>query len=290
MATPRHPADVTLVAACDKEWPMEPARAAAFFDLDRTLISGASPFVFGVAAWRNKMIPTGDLVRDGLNALVFKLVGASDEKSAAVRDRILGAVEGARQADLMALNEEIGPRLLRRVRPESQNLVEMHAQAGRHTYIVSASPIELVEPLAHALGMTGAVATRSEVVDGVYTGRLEGPFVYGDGKQEALEKLAAEKGYDLRLSYSYSDSLSDLPMLELVGHPVAVNPDRALESIAHQRGWPIVIFSRQVKQVVRTTTAVTGAVAAASATYALGRRHGRIQSEAARGRRSPRWR
>lgn len=269
---------------------MAEPRAAAFFDLDRTLISGASPFYFGIAAWRNKMIPTNELLHDALNAIAFRLLGASDEKSEAVRDRILHAVEGAQQSDLLSLNEEIVPKLLTKVRPESRGLVDMHHEAGRDTYIVSASPIELVDPLARALGMTGGIATRSEVVDGRYTGQLVGPFVYGEGKTEAVAKLSAEQGYDLRLSYAYSDSISDLPMLELVGHPVAVNPDSALTSVAHQRGWPTVIFSRETKRVIRSTTAVTGAVGLAAGTYLLGRRHGRIQTEAARGRRRVPWR
>jgi HAD superfamily hydrolase (TIGR01490 family) len=260
------------------------ANAAAFFDLDRTLISGSSAFSFGIAAWRNDLIPTGELVSDAVNALTFKLVGATDERSEAVRDRILHAVEGAEQEQLLALNEEIIPRILERVRPESRGLIEMHHEAGRETWIVSASPIELVDPLAKALGMTGGIATTSEVVDGRYTGRLLGPFVYGEGKAEAIRTLAEERGYDLRLSYSYSDSASDLPMMELVGHPVAVNPDRPLESVAHQRGWPMVIFSRRTKKVVKSTTASAGAVALATTTYLLGRRHGRIVAEADRGR------
>jgi HAD superfamily hydrolase (TIGR01490 family) len=263
----------------------DPARAAAFFDLDRTLISGSSVFFFGLIAWRNKMIPTGELTRDALNALAFRLSGATDEKSEAVRDRILHAVEGGRQSDLVSLNEEIIPRVLEKVRPEAKGLLEMHHEAGRDCYIVSASPQELVEPLAQSLGMEGGIGTRSTVVDGVYTGELDGPFVYGEGKAEAIGKIAAERGYDLRLSYAYSDSASDLPMLEMVGHPVAVNPDAPLENVAHQRGWPIVIFSRRTKQAVKTTTAAVGAAGLAGATYALGRRHGRIAAEAARGRR-----
>lgn len=264
--------------------------AAAFFDLDRTLISGASAFHFGIAAWRNKMIPTRELVQDGINALMFRLSGASDEKSEAVRDRILHAVQGAHQADLISLNEQIIPRVLEKVRPESKGLLDMHHEADRDTYIVSASPQELVEPLARSLGMTGGIGTQSEVVDGVYTGRLDGPFVYGEGKAEAIAKIAAEKGYDLRLCYGYSDSASDLPMLEMLGHPVAVNPDAPLQTVARQRGWPIVIFSRRTKAVVRTTTALTSAAGLAGATYLLGRRHGRIQVEAARGRRQFPWR
>lgn len=269
---------------------MPDARAAAFFDLDRTLISGSSAFYFGVAAWRNDMVGMSDLLRDGLKAMSFKLFGSTDESSEAVRDRILQAVEGARQSELLAMNEGIIPRILEKVRPESRGLIDMHHEAGRDCWIVSASPIEMVDPLARSLGMEGGIATTSEVVDGRYTGRLDGPFVYGEGKAEAIAKLAAERGYDLRLSYSYSDSASDLPMMEMVGHPVAVNPDRPLETVAHQRGWPIVIFSRRTKQVVKTTTASGGAVALATATYALGRRHGRISSEAARARRLLPWR
>ena len=269
---------------------MANATAAAFFDLDRTLISGSSTFHFGVAAWRNKLIPTADLLNDAARAVSFKLFGATDESSASVRDRILHAVEGQQQADLIALNEEIVPRILEKVRPESRSLIDMHHEAGRDCWIVSASPVEMVAPLAKALGMEGAIATTSEVHDGRYTGRLEGPFVYGEGKAEAIEKLAAERGYDLRLSFSYSDSASDLPMMEMVGHPVAVNADKPLETVAHQRGWPMVEFSRKTKQVVKTTTAIGGGVLLASTTYALGRRHGRIHAEALRGRRLLPWR
>ena len=269
---------------------MADASAAAFFDLDRTLISGSSAFSFAVAAWRNKLVPTSDLLRDGVKAASFKLFGATDEASASVRDRILQAVEGLDQDELIGLNEQILPRIIERVRPESHGLVVMHHEAGRDCWIVSASPVEMVDPLAKALGMEGGIGTRSQVVDGRYTGQLDGPFVYGEGKAVAIEKLAADKGYDLRLSYAYSDSASDLPMMEMVGHPVAVNPDRPLETIVHQRGWPMVVFARRTKQVVKTTTAVGGAVALASTTYAFGRRHGRLAAEAARGRRRLPWR
>lgn len=265
---------------------MAEASAAAFFDLDRTLISGSSAFTFGIAAWRNKMMSTRDLLTDGAQALSFRLYGATDERSEAIRDRILHAVEGQAQSDLLGLNEEIIPRILERVRPESRNLIDMHHEAGRDCWIVSASPVEMVAPLASALGMEGAIATQSQVEDGIYTGKLDGPFVYGEGKAEAIRNLAAERGYDLRLSFSYSDSVSDLPMLDMVGHPVAVNPDKPLETVARQRGWPTVGFSQRTKQVVKTTTAVGGAVGLASAAYVTGRRHGRI---AARSRRLLPW-
>jgi len=152
--------------------------SAAFFDLDRTLISGSSAFVLGVAAWRGKLVPTHQFVRDAFSALTFVIAGADDDTSHGVRDRILGAVKGVRLDDLVALNADIVPKLLDRVRPESQRLIEQHREAHRATYIVSASPVELVEPLARALGMTAGIGTRSEIVDGTYTGELTGPFCY----------------------------------------------------------------------------------------------------------------
>jgi len=265
-------------------------RAAAFFDLDRTLISGASPATFAVAAWRGGMLDGGLLARDALGAVMFRLFGASDETSNASRDRILEIVRGTRRDELVALNEVVIPTLLDKIRPESHGLIEMHHEAGRDTYIVSASPQELVGALASALGMTGGIGTRAAVDDaGHYTGLLDGPFVYGEGKVEAIADLASDRGYDLRLSYGYSDSASDLPMLDLVGHPVAVNPDSALESVAQQRGWPIVIFSRRTKRVIKTTTAISGAIGLASTTYAVGRRHGRTLEAAELSRARPGW-
>ncbi len=249
--------------------------AAAFFDLDRTLISGSSVFAFGMAAWRHGMVTTRELLDDATNAVLFRLGGSTDEKADAVRDRILEAIQGRPVAEVEELGDEVIAQLLEAVRRESQALIDLHHDAGRDTYIVSASPIEIVREFANAVGLTGGIGTVSEVVDGVYTGRLSEPFCYGKGKATAIEKLASERGYDLRLCYAYSDSISDLPMLELVGHPIAVNPDRALESLAYHRGWPIIEFSRTAKRVIGTTTAVVGAAGVATATYFLGRSQGR---------------
>jgi HAD superfamily hydrolase (TIGR01490 family) len=190
-----------------------------------------------------------------------------------VRDRILGAVKGIRVEDLVALNAEIVPKLLAKVRPEAQALLDRHRHAGRATYIVSASPVELVEPLAKALGMTAGIGTVSEIADGVYTGELAGPFCYGPGKVEAIKDLANWENFDLGQCYAYSDSASDLPMLEAVGHPVAVNPDAKLERIARHNGWPIVVFSKRTKAVVRRTTKTLGTVGVAAAGFAAGTRY-----------------
>jgi len=254
-------------------------RAAAFFDLDRTLIAGSSAFVFGAAAWRAGMMPTSELLSDARKAIAFRLSGASDDKANAVRDRILIAIKGRHVDELTALAADVIPRLLDDVRKESQGFIDLHTEAGRDTYLVTASPIEIVKNLSTELGMTGAIATVAETVDGRYTGGLAEPFCYGAAKADAIRRVAHKHGYDPALCYAYSDSVSDLPMLEVVGHPVAVNPDKGLESVARARGWPIVEFSRTTRRVVRTTTATVGAAGLAAATYALGRRHGRIRNQ-----------
>jgi len=256
----------------DVSWYRTGSQQAAFFDLDRTLISGSSAFVYGVAAWRNDMVPTLRFARDAAGAIAFKLRGdgGDEETVAKVRERILRAVTGVQQQDMAALNETIVPKLLGKVRPEAKKLLESHHHRGHHTYIVSAAPVEIVEPLAQALGMSAGLGTRALVRDGVYTGELSGPFCYGPGKVEAIEEVAVEEGFDLSRCYAYSDSASDLPMLEAVGHPVAVNPDARLGSAAAERGWPVVIFRRRTKQVVRRSTAGVGAAALAGAGFAAG--------------------
>jgi HAD superfamily hydrolase (TIGR01490 family) len=249
--------------------------SAAFFDLDRTLISGSSLYAFGRLAWRKGMVSTGELLSDVKSAIAFRMSGSTDDSAARVRDRVLEAITGVTVEDLTALGDEVILRLIDDVRREAQGFLELHREAGRDTYMVTASPIEIVQRLADEMEMSGAIATVAEVADGVYTGRLSEPFCYGPGKAQAIAKLAAEKDYDLALSYSYSDSVSDLPMLELVGHPVAVNPDRELERIARARGWPIVEFSRTAKRVIRTSSAAVGAAGLALGTYFLGRHQGK---------------
>ena len=256
--------------------------SAAFFDLDRTLISGSSAFTLAIQARKAGMIPNLEFVRDAAGAATFKLMGAGDDTTNEVRKRVLKAVSGMYQSDLQALNAEILPRLLARLRPEARRLLDQHRRAGRDTYIVSAAPQEIVEPLARSLGMTSGIGTRSHVVDGMYTGELDGPFCYGEGKVEAITEMANWNGYELDQCYAYSDSASDLPMLEAVGHPVAVNPDGKLERHARRNGWPIVIFSQLTKSVIRRTAATVATVAIAGTSFVAGTRVGMARS---RGRR-----
>lgn len=265
----------------DHSPPPSVPHAAAFFDLDRTLISGSSTFTFGIAAWRASVLGSRQLAGDTVRALSFRLFGASDERSASTRDRLLDAIRDTAESDLSALNEVILPRLVEQVRPEARELIAWHRSAGREQWIVSASAQGIVDPLAHTIGMTGGIGTRVAVRDGRYTGELEGPFVYGEGKVAAMRTIAAERGYDLTRCYAYSDSISDRPMLELVGHPVAVNPDRGLEALARARGWPIVIFARRTKRILTASTLAGGVLSLAVGAYGYGLRRGRSLAEAA---------
>jgi HAD superfamily hydrolase (TIGR01490 family) len=255
--------------------------SAAFFDLDRTLISGSSAFTLAVAARSAMLISTPAFIRSGVGAVSFKMLGADDDTTDAVRDRILEFVSGQRQDDLVALNERVLPSLLGRIRPEARRLLDLHKHAGRATYIVSAAPQEIVAPLAQSLGMAGGIGTRSEVVDGVYTGRLDGPFCYGPGKVEAMMELARWDGLDLAQCYAYSDSASDLPMLDAVGHPVAVNPDKRLERHARRHGWPIVHFRQRTKLVVRRSMAGAATTAIAGTSFVIGAKFGARGSQGA---------
>ena len=219
-------------------------RAAAFFDLDRTLIRGSANFPLAVAAFRAGYVPPRQLLHDAANAVAFVVGGASDERSAALRERILRAVAGHPAADVVALGEAFLPKLAAGVLPEARLLLDQHARAGEDRIVVSASPIEIVGRLAERLGLEGAVATRSQIVDGCYTGRLDGAFCYGAGKVTEVQRLAAERRYDLGRCTAYSDSVSDLPFLEAVGTAVAVNPDRELRAVARARGWRVVEVAR----------------------------------------------
>ncbi|HEX6947244.1 MAG TPA: HAD family phosphatase [Acidimicrobiia bacterium] len=252
-------------------------KAAAFFDLDRTLISGVSVLPLGVAAWRQGFVTNREIAGWAWEAILFKLFGDKGDAATAdnTRKDLLTRIAGASVESLKSLEAEVTPSLIARVRPESRDLIEMHHSHDRDTWIVSASPQPLVEPLAASLGMTGAIGTKGEIVDGHYTGNLDGPFVYGPGKAEAVEKLAHDRGYDLALCYAYSDSVSDLPMLELVGHPVAVNPDAELAAIARQRGWPIVIFARKTKRALAVAGMTVSLIGSGLVGYAIGRRRAR---------------
>jgi HAD superfamily hydrolase (TIGR01490 family) len=240
----------------------EPGEApgAAFFDLDRTLMAGSSAFQFGKAAYRAGLLSRRQLARDAWANVKFRLQGSTDAGTDALRERILKGIEGVRVRDLERLGASVLAGILPRVYPQMLEVAYAHQDDGRRIYICTAASQEIADLLAHVLIFDGGVGTRSEIRDGVYTGRGVGPFTYREGKAQAIRELAEREGIDLAASYAYSDSASDLPMLRAVGHPVVVNPDAELADIARDEGWDVMRFER----LGRRLTAVAAAIVAAA--------------------------
>jgi HAD superfamily hydrolase (TIGR01490 family) len=259
-----------------------PRGSAAFFDLDRTLMEGSSAFQFGRAAYRAGLLSRRQLIADGWANLMFRLRGATDEATHELRDRISESLEGTRVRDLERLGVDVLAGVLPRIYPQVLELAYEHQDEGRRVYIVTAASQDLAEMLARVLAFDGAIGSQfSEVVDGVYTGRPAGLFVYGSEKARAIEELAERDGLDLARSYAYSDSASDLPMLRLVGHPVAVNPDNALAKAAREERWEVLRFERlgrRLKAAVGLVGAAVAGGAGSAAVAAHARRNRRAEA------------
>jgi HAD superfamily hydrolase (TIGR01490 family) len=218
---------------------------AAFFDLDRTLMEGSSAFQFARAAYKSGVIKRSELARDAWENLRFRLHGSTDASTEVVRERIGHVLRDVRVRDMQRLAPDVLAGVLPRLYPQVLEVAYRHQDAGRPIFICTAASQEMADLMAIVLTFDGAVGTGFEVdASGNYTGRLDGPMTYREGKAEAIRGLAARESFDLAQSYAYSDSESDLPMLRLVGHPVAVNPDRELERVARQEGWEIMRFER----------------------------------------------
>jgi HAD superfamily hydrolase (TIGR01490 family) len=223
---------------------MAVSRAAAFFDLDKTLIEGSSALHFARASYKAGQLSKRQMARDVRDNIRFRLQGSTDEATDALRARVYEAIAGRRVVDLARLTPEMLKGILPRVYPQMLEVAWRHQDAGRPVYIVTAASQEMAELLATVLVFDGGIGARSEVRDGVYTGRPEGPFTYREGKAEAMREVASREGIELSESWAYSDSESDLPMLRAVGHPVAVNPDAELARVAREQGWEIMRFDR----------------------------------------------
>jgi HAD superfamily hydrolase (TIGR01490 family) len=238
-------------------------RAAAFFDLDKTVIAKSSTLAFGRPFFQGGLINRRAVLKGAYAQFVFSLSGADAQQMERMRAQITQMCTGwdvATVHDIVreTIHEIVDPL----VYAEAADLIEEHRAAGREIVIVSSSGAEMVEPIGQMLGADRVVATRMVTVDGRYTGEIDF-YAYGENKAVAVREVAAENGYDLADCYAYSDSVTDLPMLSEVGHPTAVNPDRALRKAAAERGWPVLEFSRPVSMRSRfpvpTTPVVTGA-------------------------------
>jgi HAD superfamily hydrolase (TIGR01490 family) len=260
-----------------------PVRTAAFFDLDKTVIAKSSTLAFSKPFFEQGLINRQAVLKSTYAQFLFLMSGADHEQMTRMRSYITTMCTGWNVEQVKSI---VGETMHDIVDPlvfaEAANLIADHKLCGRDVVVVSASGEEVVAPIARALGATHAMATRMVVEDGKYTGEVAF-YCYGEGKVEAIHELAAREGYALDHCYAYSDSITDLPMLEAVGHACVVNPDRALRKEAHGRGWPVLTFSRPVSlrdrisapsgAAVATTVAVgASALAAGAMTYSLLRR------------------
>jgi HAD superfamily hydrolase (TIGR01490 family) len=217
--------------------------AAAFFDLDRTLIRRSSVLALAPSFQQRGLINRRDLAKSALWQLLFVLRGASAERVRSASEEGMTVLRGFSVEEMQHLvGDAMEPVLRPLVYAEPLHLIQQHRSRGEKVYVVSATLQEIVEHIADDLGFDGAIGSTCEIVDGVYTGRTL-RAAHGDGKAEAVRELAAAEQLDLSASTAYSDSYSDVPFLEAVGYPVAVNPDRRLRRIARLRGWPTLSFS-----------------------------------------------
>lgn len=250
---------------------MVPAQphAAAFFDVDNTMMQGASIYYFARGLASRKYFTTGDLARFALRQLRFRLMAAEHSGDIAeAREAALAFIEGWKVEDVARLSEEIFDELMAdKIWSGTRALADLHLAAGERVWLVTAAPVELGSVIATRLGLTGALGTVAQIRDGHYTGRLVGDMMHGPHKATAIRALAAAEGLDLAKCAAYSDSVNDVPMLSTVGRAVAVNPDSALRRTAKEKGWEIRDFrtgrkaAKVAVPVALGASVVAGAVA-----------------------------
>ena len=269
-------------AAAEVESALTPptdAQAAAFFDVDNTVMQGASIFHLARGLHRRKFFTTREILGAAWKQAYFRVVGVEDpEHVADARASALGFIAGHTVVELQELGEEIFEEAMAdRIWPGTRALAQLHLDEGQRVWLVTAAPLEIAQIIARRLGLTGALGTVAEHVDGVYTGHLVGDLLHGPAKGEAVRALAEREGLDLRRCSAYSDSYNDLPMLSMVGDPCAINPDARLRAYAREQGWRIRDY-RTGRKALRAGAflgaaagAVTGAVAAGVAVR--GKRH-----------------
>lgn len=271
-----HAASVAHDADTPDDGPPADLTAAAFFDVDNTLVQGSSLVHFGRGLAARKYFTYGDLRRFIFAQAKFQLTGRENSDDVAEgRRKALAFIEGRSTAELVGLGEEIYDEIIvDKIWPGTRALAQMHLDAGQQVWLVTATPFELAETIAKRLGFTGALGTIAESVDGVFTGRLVGEILHGVGKAHAVRALAIREGLNLKRCTAYSDSNNDVPMLSLVGTAVAINPDSDLREVARRRGWEIRDFrtARKAAKIGVPSALVLGAIGGAAAAV-ISRRH-----------------
>ena len=246
--------------------------AAAFFDVDNTLVQGSSLVHFGRGLAARKYFRYGDVWKFIYAQAKFQLTGRENSDDVAEgRRKALAFIEGRPVDELNSLGEEIYDEIIAgKIWPGTRALTQMHLDAGQQVWLVTATPYELAEVIARRLGLTGALGTVAESADGVFTGRLVGDILHGLGKAHAVRALAVREGLNLKRCTAYSDSINDVPMLSLVGTAVAINPDSELRDVARERGWEIRDFrtARKAAKIGVPSALALGAVGGALAAAA----------------------
>jgi len=246
--------------------------AAAFFDVDNTLVHGSSLVHFARGLAARDYFKYSDLARFAYAQAKFQVTGKENSDDvAAGRRKALSFIEGRQTAELEALGDEIYDEIIAdKIWQGTRALAQMHLDAGQQVWLVTATPMELAQTIARKLGLTGALGTVAESVDGIFTGRLVGEILHGVGKAHAVRQLAIREGLNLRRCTAYSDSFNDVPMLSLVGTAVAINPDAALRDVARERGWEIRDFrtARKAARIGVPSALALGAVGGALAAMA----------------------
>ncbi len=259
------------------------SEGAAFFDVDNTMLRGASLYWFARGMAARDYLQTMDLVRFGWSQLKFRvLANEVPEDMRNARAAALSFVKGWPVAKLQVLCEEIFDELMaERIWSGTHALAQLHLAAGQRVWLVTAAPVELGKVIADRLGLTGALGTVAEVQDGVYTGRLVGDLLHGPAKAEAIRELAALHGLDLARCTAYSDSVNDVPMLSTVGQAVAVNPDSRLRREARERGWEVRDFrkARRAVKVAAPVALLAGIAAGATVVTIAARRRARTHPD-----------
>jgi len=235
-----------------------PVTVAAFFDVDNTVIRGASAFHIARGLKQRGYFRTRDLLRFGWEQVKYLVLGESQEQMKAVRSEALSIIKGWSVAEMAQIAEEVYDEILAmRVFPGTKALIDEHRAQGHQVWFVTASPVEVGRLIARRLNATGALGTVPEHKGGYYTGRLVGDLLHGEAKASAVRALAEREGLDLTQSYAYGDSINDLPILSTVGHPCAINPDARLRRHALAVGWPIRAFRgrrRAAKRGIKTAS------------------------------------
>jgi HAD superfamily hydrolase (TIGR01490 family) len=251
----------------------EPQKIGAFFDIDNTIMRGASIFHLARGLFARKILSATDLANFAIAQGKFLTIGSENlSDMARITEDALSFVTGRTSEEVIGLSEEIYDEIMAdKVWPGTVQLARTHRAAGHQVWLVSAAPIELANIIATRLGLSGAIATESEIENGVYTGRLKNQPMHGVQKAIAIEKLAIEHGLDLVHSFAYSDSSNDIPLLNSVGNPTAINPDSALRNHARENNWPILDFRRQrlVKRYGLPVGATAIALVSAGASLAI---------------------